>query len=171
VTESYEAVKVLFVFWIGVTGLTLIIAAIASASGITHVSGSESVIVALLLGTAITLVFILIVTSLVRMSDQSPDNPQPEVPGRHSIPLTPTPPVRHYITFSDRGIKNGLAQWPNDGFDFGPDTPNTHDNGRTEALELGNRIQMAVVGPLSSDNPTTQHLLRTSPPVDTQVEP
>jgi hypothetical protein len=39
-----------------------------------------------------------------------------------------------YITVSAKGISNGLSDIPNDGADFGPDTPGTHTSGILEAV-------------------------------------
>jgi hypothetical protein len=39
-----------------------------------------------------------------------------------------------YITVSPKGISNGLSDIPNDGADFGPDTPGTQTSGLAEAV-------------------------------------
>ncbi|MEM0135760.1 MAG: hypothetical protein QXU18_11165 [Thermoplasmatales archaeon] len=43
--------------------------------------------------------------------------------------------VNGYITVSAKGISNGLSNIPNDGADFGPDTPGTTSTGIGEALQ------------------------------------
>jgi hypothetical protein len=40
-----------------------------------------------------------------------------------------------YITVSAKGIANGMSDIPNDGADFGPDTPNTYTSGIKEAID------------------------------------
>jgi len=42
-----------------------------------------------------------------------------------------------YITVSAKGIANGLSDIPNDGADFGPDTPGTQTSGIQEAYNYG----------------------------------
>ncbi|MEM3895628.1 MAG: hypothetical protein QW426_09455, partial [Thermofilum sp.] len=40
-----------------------------------------------------------------------------------------------YVTVSAKGISNGLSNIPNDGADFGPDTPGTQTYGVKEAYQ------------------------------------
>lgn len=42
-----------------------------------------------------------------------------------------------YITVSAKGMINGLSNIPNDGADFGPDTPGTQTDGLAEAINYG----------------------------------
>jgi hypothetical protein len=50
---------------------------------------------------------------------------------------------RPYITVSAKGIANGLSNIPNDGADFGPDTPGTQTSGIQEALNTNLPIILA----------------------------
>jgi hypothetical protein len=53
-----------------------------------------------------------------------------------------------YITVSAKGISNGLSDIPNDGADFGPDTPGTQTNGIMEAINALPKIKNANSGRL-----------------------
>ncbi|MEM0134387.1 MAG: hypothetical protein QXU18_04060 [Thermoplasmatales archaeon] len=50
-----------------------------------------------------------------------------------------------YVTVSAKGISNGLSNIPNDGADFGPDTPNTQTYGIQEAFDYAIPIGLKVM--------------------------
>ncbi|MEM3860257.1 MAG: hypothetical protein QW478_12800 [Candidatus Micrarchaeaceae archaeon] len=60
--------------------------------------------------------------------------------GNYAAASTPVPAWsvlngKPYVTVSAKGISNGLSNIPNDGADFGPDTPGTQTSGIQEAIE------------------------------------
>jgi hypothetical protein len=52
---------------------------------------------------------------------------------------------KSYVTVSAKGISNGLSDIPNDGADFGPDTPGTQTMGIQEALDYAANYDNASV--------------------------
>ncbi|MEM3862204.1 MAG: hypothetical protein QW203_06975 [Thermoplasmatales archaeon] len=66
--------------------------------------------------------------------------------GNYTSSSTPVPNWsalrgKPYVTVSAKGISNGLSNIPNDGADFGPDTPGTTTGGIMEAKEALPKVQ------------------------------